>query len=116
MKTKTVKAGDFTFETGLEVPAMTRNVRTSETAAKLTAMPIGASFLETVERNKTIKDDVEREKVFKEDCRTVANRLSGAIRRFKAKNEGYEFVTRVVDGAEVGSGVRVWRVEAAAAE
>jgi hypothetical protein len=116
MKPKVVKGGDFTYETGLEIPAMTRATRTSETALKLASMPVGASFLEKVEPNTSIKDKGERDKAHKEACRTVSNRLSGAIRRFKTKNEGFEFATRVVNDAELGQGVRVWRVEAAAAK
>lgn len=116
MNTKTVKSGDYEFETGLDVPALTRATRTSETAQKLAAMPVGASFLEPVERNKSIKDEGERNKVFKETCRTVSNRMSGAIRRFKKNHDGYDFATRVVDDPALGAGVRVWRVEAAAAK
>jgi len=111
---KTVKSGEFTFDTGLDVPAMTRGSRTSETASKLAAMPVGASFLEPVEIPATIKDPAEREKVFKEKARTVSNRLSGAIRRFKKNNpEGFEFAMRTVDDPALGAGVRVWRQEAA---
>lgn len=111
---KTVTSGEFTFDTGLGVPPMTRGARTSETSAKLQAMPVGASFLEPVEVPAAIKDAGEREKVFKEKARSVSNRLSGAIRRFKKANpEGYEFAMRTVDTPEMGTGVRVWRVEAA---
>lgn len=110
---KTVKSGEFTFDTGLDVPAMTRGSRTSETASKLAAMPAGASFLEPVEVPDTIKDPAEREKVFKEKARTVSNRLSGAIRRFKKTHEGFEFAMRTVDDPALGTGVRVWRQEAA---
>lgn len=111
---KTIKSGEFTFETGLKVPAMTRGSRTSETADKLAAMPVGASFLEPVEIRDTIKDADERDKVFKEKARTVSNRLSGAIRRFKKNNPtGFEFAMRTVDDPDLGTGVRVWRQEAA---
>lgn len=111
---KTVKSGKFTFDTGLDVPAITHGSRTSETASKLAAMPVGASFLEPVEVLDTIKDPAEREKVFKEKARIVSNRLSGAIRRFKKNNpEGFEFAMRTVDDPALGTGVRVWRQEAA---
>lgn len=109
---KTVKVGDFEFETGLPIPAMTRGTRTSETAAKLAALPVGASFLEPVTVPDTIKSADEREKAFKEAARTASNRLSGAIRRFKKSNSGYEFAMRTVNDTEMGSGVRVWRQEA----
>tara|TARA_R100001086_G_scaffold22177_2_gene10686 strand:- start:368 stop:736 length:369 start_codon:yes stop_codon:yes gene_type:complete len=112
---KTVEKGDFKFDTGLPVPPMVRGARSSETADKLAAMPVGASFLEPVSVPETIKDEAEREKVFKENARTVSNRLSGAIRRFKKNNEGFEFAMRTVNDATAGTGVRVWRVEAAKA-
>lgn len=112
---KTVEKGGFKFDTGLPVPPMVRGARSSETADKLAAMPVGASFLEPVTVPDTIKDEAEREKVFKENARTVSNRLSGAIRRFKKNNEGFEFAMRTVNDATSGVGVRVWRVEAAKA-
>jgi hypothetical protein len=112
---KTVEKGGFKFDTGLPVPPMVRGARSSETADKLAAMPVGASFLEPVSVPETIKDEAEREKVFKENARTVSNRLSGAIRRFKKNNEGFEFAMRTVNDATAGTGVRVWRVEAAKA-
>lgn len=112
---KTVENGGFKFDTGLPVPPMVRGARSSETADKLAAMPVGASFLESVSVPETIKDEAEREKVFKENARTVSNRLSGAIRRFKKNNDGFEFAMRTVNDATSGVGVRVWRVEAAKA-
>ena len=112
---KTVEKGGFKFDTGLPVPPIVRDARSSETADKLAAMPVGASFLEPVSVPETIKDEAEREKVFKENARTVSNRLSGAIRRFKKNNEGSEFAMRTVNDASAGTGVRVWRVEAAKA-
>jgi len=113
-KAKTATAAPaFKFDTNLPVPPMTRGARTSETADKLKAMPVGASFLEPVAAPDTIKDEGERDKVFKEKARTVSNRLSGAIRRFKKNNpEGYEFAMRTVNDPALGQGVRVWRVEA----
>tara|TARA_R100000687_G_scaffold81788_1_gene79468 strand:+ start:384 stop:785 length:402 start_codon:yes stop_codon:yes gene_type:complete len=109
---KKVKVGGFEFETGLSVPPMTRGgTRSSETADKLKAMPVGASFLEPVEVPESIKDSDERAKVFKEKARTVSNRLSGAIRRFKKNNPGFEFNMRTVNDDSMGHGVRVWRIE-----
>lgn len=113
---KTVEAGGFKFDTGLEVPVAARAQRSSETADKLKAMPVGSSFLEPVSAPDTIKDEAEREKVFKEKARTVSNRLSGAIRRFTKNNpEGFKFETRTVNDPVLGQGVRVFRVEAAKA-
>ena len=111
----TVEKGGFKFDTGLPVPPMVRGARSSETADKLGAMPVGASFLEPVTVPDTIKDEGEREKAFKEQARKVSNRLSGAIRRFKKTHDGYEFAMRTVNDKTSGAGVRVWRVEAAKA-
>lgn len=112
---KTVETGGFKFDTGLPVPAMVRGARSSETAEKLAAMPVGASFLEDVTVSEAIKGDAERDKAFKEQARTVSNRLSGAIRRFKKNNPGFEFLMRTVNDPALGTGVRVWRVEEAKA-
>lgn len=101
----------FAFDLDLPVPALTRRVgSTSDTAEKLKAMPVGASFLEAVTVPETIKDADEREKAFKEAARTVSNRLSGAVRRFKKAEPSYEFVMRTVNDDKMGHGVRVWRV------
>lgn len=114
-KVKTTKAGGFEFDLGLPVPDPVRSARTSETAQKLAAMPVGASFLEEVARKTEIKDEAEREKIFKEDQRSTASRIAGAIRRFttaraKDGDESYKFESRTVDNPELGSGVRVYRV------
>ena len=113
--TKTVKSGQFEFDTGMTVPATVRGARSSETADKLAAMPVGASYLEPVTVPDTIKGDVERDKAFKEIARTTSNRMSGVIRRFKKNNEATEFAIRTVNDPVLGQGVRVWRVEAATA-
>lgn len=114
--TKTTKAtttaGGFDFDTGVAIPAAT-TAGTSENAAKLAAMPVGSSFLIPVAMNENIKDSAERLKIFKEATRTVMNRMSGAFRRFSKKNgAGHKFAARTVNDADLGQGVRVWRVEA----
>lgn len=106
---KTVEQGGFKFETGLPVPPLARGSRSSKTADMLAAMPVGASFLEPVTIPDSIKDETERERAFKESARSVSNRLSGAIRRFKKNNDGYEFAMRTVNDPVNGVGVRVWR-------
>lgn len=107
----TASIGAFNFDVDLPVPAMTRGAsRTSDMGEKLKAMPVGASFLEAVTVPETIKDDAERAKVFKEKTRSVSNRLSGSVRRFKKSNPDYDFVLRTVEDDKLGFGVRVWRV------
>lgn len=114
-KVKTIKAGGYEYQTSMPIPAAARGPRaSSETAEKLKNMPLGASFLEPVDpAPENVKDEAEREKVFKENARAVANRLSGAVRRFKKANPDYEFVMRVVSDDDLGTGVRVWRIEPA---
>lgn len=113
--TKTVRSGQFEFDTDMPVPTPVRGARSGETADKLAAMPFGASYLEPVTVPDTIKGDVERDKAFKEIARTTSNRVSGVIRRFKKNNENTEFTIRTVNDPVLGQGVRVWRVEAATA-
>lgn len=112
---QTVNVGAFTFDVGLPVPsARVGAAASSEIGAKLKAMPVGASFLETVTVPETITDANEREKSFKELAKTVTNRLSGATRRFAKSNAGYAFALRTVNDDVLGRGVRVYRVEAEA--
>lgn len=103
----------FKLEKGLPVPAAQR-VGTSQSNWPFKDMEIGISFLMPVAVPDTIKDDKEREASFKEQARKLSNRVSGAIRRFKNNNEGYEFAIRTVNDDKLGHGVRVYRVEAAA--
>lgn len=108
-KTATTAASEFKFDTGLAIPPAARGARTSAIARKLQAMPVGASFLEAVTVPDTIKDDAERDKVFKETARTLSNRLSGTIRRFKKSNpDANDFELRTVNDDTLGRGVRVW--------
>lgn len=98
----------FKIETGIELPPRTRLGGGGDTTNyPFKEMPVGASFLTEVNVPATITDAKERDKAFKEEARKVSNKLSGAIRRFKKSNDGYNFAIRTVDG-----GVRVWRVEA----
>ena len=110
MSKKTVKAGNFTFDTGLAVPAATRNTTPSELMQKLEAVPVGASFLEEVKLDANVKD-AEKETVLRERTNTVRNRVSSAIRRFRIKHPERDFSVRVVNDADLGVGVRVWRKE-----
>lgn len=102
-------ASPFHFDMDLPIPTVARVARTSDTAAKLAAMPVNASFLEPVIVPATITDPVEASKTFKELARSTSNRLSGAIRRFKKSNPSHDFEMRTVDDAILGVGVRVWR-------
>ena len=77
--------------------------------------PVNASFLEVAEVADTITDPKERAAAFKEEQNKLANRVNGAIRRYKAKegNEAAEFAVRKVDDDKLGHGVRIWKVKAA---
>lgn len=110
-ETTTAKAS-FKLDTGLSIPA--RRAPTGGNTGSnypFKEMPVGSSFLveATVPQNTKAE---ERDAVFKDEQKRVANRMSGAIRRFKKANEGFDFAMRQVNDDELGHGVRVWRVEA----
>ena len=108
----TVTVGKFTFDVDVPVPAASRIASAkSDDAERLEAMPVGASYLEPVTVPDTVTDEAEREKTFKEKARSTTNRLSGLVRRFKKNHADYEFALRTV----AGQGVRVYRIEKAAA-
>jgi hypothetical protein len=110
-----VTVGAFTFDVGLPIPSATRSpAKASDDAAKLEAMPVGASFLVPVVVPESVTDAAEIEKTFREKVKSTTNRLSGLVRRFKKAHSGYEFALRTVNDAALGRGVRVFRVEAAA--
>ena len=105
-------AASCEFDLGLEVPAVKRstgNGGNSERRDKLMRMPIGASFLETVNVPESIKDDAEREKAFNDLCRKLSNSLSGAGRRVSKADAAYNFEVRTVNDPKLGKGVRIWR-------
>ena len=109
----TAAIGEFgEFDLGLEVPAVKRSIGNggnSERRDKLMRMPIGASFLETVNVPESIKDDAEREKAFNDLCRKLSNSLSGAGRRVSKADAAYNFEVRTVNDPKLGKGVRIWR-------
>ena len=107
----------FKIETGFEVPARTTFGGGRDSVNyPFSEMPVGASFLVPVNVPDTIKDEAERAKAFKEEARKASNRISGAIRRFRKANNGYDFAIRTVNDDKMGRGVRVWRVAAEQAE
>ena len=91
------------------VKRSTGNGGNSERRDKLMRMPIGASFLETVNVPESIKDDAEREKAFNDLCRKLSNSLSGAGRRVSKADAAYNFEVRTVNDPKLGKGVRIWR-------
>lgn len=114
---KGAAAPAFSFDE-LPIPAKRafggKSDASNELTEKLKAVPVGKSFLEEVKVPETITDATERAKAFKDEARRASNRITGAVRRFKKANAGYEFAIRTVDDDTLGHGVRVWRVEAAA--
>lgn len=102
----------YTFDDGLDIPGRTVSAigQPSPLHLKLKAMNVGQSFIEAVTVDASVTDPTERAKAFAEKCRTVSNRLSGAIRRFrKGGGEGMNFTIRTVSSDTHGYGVRVWR-------
>lgn len=116
-ETTTAKASGFKLDTGVPIPARRAPVGGNSTGTNypFKTMEVGQSFLVEAEVPANTKDE-EREAVFKDAQKRVANRMSGAIRRFKKANPDYNFVSRQVNDDTAGHGVRVWRVEAEQAE
>lgn len=117
----------FAFDWDFDLPATKapggRNVEETEETRKIKALPLPnaegkkASFLIGVTVGAEITDAAERAKQFKALCKTIQNRLGGAIRRIRAnaaKVEGAmtkpDFSVRIVADDKLGYGVRVWRL------
>lgn len=109
-------SSNFKIETGFDVPARTTFGGGKSVDYPFSDMPVGSSFLVPVTVPDTIKDEAERAKAFKEEARKASNRISGAIRRHRKNNAGQDFAIRTVNDDKLGHGVRVWRVEAEAAQ
>lgn len=87
---------------------------TSVVRQKLSAIPVGKSWLEPVgEVSDSITDPKEREKALKELAKKVQNRIQGDIRRHKAveANKRHNFSVLFVNDEQRGTGVRVYRNE-----
>lgn len=102
-----ISTSKITIDKNVPIPATVRSGGVSP--YPFSTMEVTDSFL--------IKSDVDADlyandeefgKALVEDFRVIANRLSGACRRFTKRNEGYKFRVKTVP-AEFG--VRVWRVE-----
>jgi len=83
----------------------------SDVRKKLAAVPVGKSWLETVEVPSTIIDPKEQASALKEAAKTVQNRIQGDIRRHKKAegNSAHNFSVIFVNDAERGTGVRIYR-------
>jgi hypothetical protein len=105
----------FAFDDDLPIPAAagSRGAGGEETelAKKLKAVPVSKSFIEKVTVAATITDPAEREKDFKAQCKTVINRVGGAIRRLRKVTEyaNRQYAVRTVADEKLGFGVRIWR-------
>ncbi len=78
-------------------------------------MKPGQSFLVPVEIADTITRPEERAEAFKEGAKTLSNRLTGAVRRFKDRDGNGDKVFAVRSVPDEG-GVRVWYVSATPAK
>ena len=108
----TARDSDFTVEYDIPMPAVTRKAPPVESPYKFETMKVGGSVLFPVDYDMDIADEAEREKTWQEAARTMANRVTGAVRRFTKKPEysDYKFASRTVADDQLGFGVRVWRV------
>lgn len=104
-------ATSFELRDNVPVPAISRRSNGPATIYPFASMTVGKSFfVSSAIDASTFTDETEAAKAQGEATKTVANRLSGAVRRFTKKNEGYKFNVRatVEDGVP---GVYVGRVE-----
>ncbi len=120
-------APEYVFDYDFDLPVSRtpggRNVEETEETRKLKALPLPnaegkkASFLVPITVPAEITDPAERTKQFKALCKTVQNRLGGAIKRIRtnaAKIEGAttkpDYSVRMVADDKLGYGIRVWRL------
>lgn len=94
----------FEIESGIPIPARSR---AAASAYPFGQLEVGQSFLikSDVDRDLFI-DEAEYNAAVRHQNRVVANRIGGAVRRFKKSNPDFVFVVRATP-----EGVRVWRVE-----
>lgn len=84
------KLFDFT-----EVPAIVRRGGGQKAVYPFAAMPINKGFFVSAQIDASKYSDAgEAKKAQDEALQTAANRLSGAVRRFTKKNEGFAFNVR----------------------
>lgn len=76
-------------------------------------MEKGQSFFIPAEKvdASAYSSETEANKAQSEACSLVANRLSGAVRRFTKRNAGYTFQVKTVNDTQRGWGIRVRRTE-----
>lgn len=98
-------SSSFALDDGIDVPARSRQGGVSP--YPFATMKAGQSF--HVPHNidaALFNTPDEHVQASTEESRKIANRLSGATRRFTKANDGSKFAVRTVEG-----GVRVWRTE-----
>ena len=99
----------YAIEKGIAMPARQRfGGEAGPSPYPFDDMEVGDAFFIQVEVDASEYAADEQAKVIAEDQRKIANRLSGATRRFTKQNEGVKFGVRSAekDGTK---GVRVWR-------
>lgn len=96
---------DFKLEDNIPVAPIAREV--AAVKYPFADMKPGQSFLVPVEIADTIKGDAEKREAFKEGARTLSNRLTGAVRRFRDR-PGHENKAFAVRAVPEQGGVRVW--------
>lgn len=108
-------APTFDFDEDLPIPSprigAASGGQPSLLAQKLAAVPVGKSFIETITVPAEVVGDAERLAAFKAQAKTISNRVSGAIRRFRkdAANANKNFAVRTVSDDKLGYGIRIWR-------
>lgn len=104
----------FTYDDALPIPAgrtFGGGGETSTTTQAINGLPVGKSYFEAVTVDAAITDPAERTKDFNAQCKTLVNRIGGAIRRIRKDNPTQNYAIRKVASTELGYGVRVWRTD-----
>jgi hypothetical protein len=101
---------EFKLEAFTEVPPIIRRGGGQKAVYPFAAMPVGQKFFvnATIDESK-YSDAGEAKKAQDEALQTAANRLSGAVRRFTKKNEGYAFNVRKHQAEDGSWGIWVGR-------
>mgnify|MGYP003385921319 CR=1 FL=1 len=97
----------FTILDNVPIPPRARGGNGGQSQYPFAQLGVGQSFILAHEVDEELyPDETERKAAIVEESQKLANRLSGATRRFTKNNEGFKFTVRTVP-----EGVQVWRIE-----
>lgn len=105
-------ASAFKYDDNLPIPAgrtFGGAGEVSETTLAITGLPVGKSYLAEVTVAAEITDPKARTEDFNAQCKTLTNRVGGAIRRIRKDHAEQNYTIRKVADTTLGYGIRVWR-------